>query len=360
MTKSSKKNIVVRLEASKKMGLGHILRCLNLISIFPNQFHFIFLIKADGDQSDIQKLLKEKGHQLILLDENLNWTEDQQKTIETIKNTDAIAFINDLIYFDLLDQPEFIHDYVKLVSDAVPTCFTITLGDPRVYKYYADLVINPNPTLGKTESDFKNEKGKTLFGSQYFLAHPRFQEFDFKSKEIKEKAENILVSIGGSDPFKVTNKIADLLKSMDSVNIRILIGMSRSPEEREFFQKIQKVNPNIQCLEFTNNMAGEFYKADIAIVGEGNIKFESALSGTPTILITQFDHDSDPVNYYKSQGTSIYAGRGDQFDQKAFLDTLTELINNKEKRQELSQKGFENYNPEGAKMIFETYIKPSI
>ena len=356
----SKSNIVIRLDASKEIGLGHLVRCLNLIKVFPDIYNYIFVIRKSEEQTEIIDLIKNSRYSVILLSESLTLIEDIAQTNSLIQGHGAVAFINDLITYDCLNYSDYIYKYTKAIKKQNTSCITITFGDSRIINYYCDLVIIQNEIRENSETNYNNKLGIVLYGSKYLISHPNYQNIDIANRVIRSKAKNIVISIGGSDPFKLTNKLVETLSLMKGVCVRVLIGLNRSQEDRAFFKKIESESPFIKFLEFTENVGEELYNADVAIVGEGNIKFEAALTGTPSLLITQFDHNSDPINYFREQNVSVYAGRGDNYDGRQFLAILIGLMNNKEKRKELSGYGLAKYTSNGAENIYKEFIKPLI
>ena len=124
-----KKQILIRADASSKIGLGHVFRSLGLYQILKLKFKVTFITKS--------------------LNEFL--INDKEFNVKVIENeSDFCKFINPT-HIVVLDGYHFDYNFQKTIK---PKCFKlICVDDHKDVKYFCDYVINHGPTF--RISDFK-------------------------------------------------------------------------------------------------------------------------------------------------------------------------------------------------------------
>ena len=96
---------------------------------------------------------------------------------------------------------------------------------------------------------------------------------------------------------------------------------------------------NFHCIPFSNDFLKSAAWADIAITGEGLIKYETAAIGTPTLMITQFDHDSDVILRFIEKGATEYLGRADRLTQNDMTKSIHDILKDQKLRTSLVKRG---------------------
>lgn len=354
-------NIILRLEASHKKGLGHLMRCINLCSHFPIAPQLHVLLKKEAQQTAILELLKKNNCKFLLLDTDISQEEEIEQVFAYATAHASRLIITDLCHWEILHQEDYLYQYHQRLKERCQSAiYVFSIEDARLRKFSSDLVLLPNPVSDQVPDYEADAACEVIYGNEYYIANPIFNVYSFDERTIKPIAKNILVVIGGSDPYNITFKLAQVLKDFKQQTIRLIIGLSRSKEEKELFAALELAHDNIEVLAFTNNIVEQFLWADVAITGEGNIKFEAALTGTPTLLLTQFDHSSAPVAYFISKKTCLYLGRGEDFDEAAIRESIKQLLASLALRKELSQNGIHTFSANGGSAIYTNYLKDII
>ena len=102
----------------------------------------------------------------------------------------------------------------------------LVIDDVGKYKYkHANIILNQEPN----DYFFRDKYSKNsilLLGTEFILIRNEFLNYN-KIKSISNKCKNILISIGGTDPNRVTTKILDSLKnSKHNLNFKIMLGLN--------------------------------------------------------------------------------------------------------------------------------------
>lgn len=343
-------HVVCRAEASNRIGLGHLVRCINLLQAFPIPVEISFVLTKQEGQDSIYNLLESRGIHFELIPAGTEPVNDAVETAVIAKQKEAAFILTDICTADIIAAPNPMLEYhILLRAEGVaPVC---AIGDSRLFKYGADVAVIPYPKMEGSPEMSQN----TLFGLDYFIAGPAFIGRDFSTREIASKGTKVLAVVGGSDPFGVTPVIAEGLMLFDAgdVEARIILGAAMADSLKQEVHEICAGSQHIELLDFTDDMCEQFLWCDVAIVGEGNVKFEAAMTGTPAVLITQFEHDSPPIRHFNNLGCAKYIGAAQEQDSKRIFEYLSALLADREQRQNLADKGRVAVDNKGASRIFE-------
>ncbi len=140
---------------------------------------------------------------------------------------------------------------------------------------------------------------------------------DFKRREkINKQVENILVSMGGSDPDNTTEIITKSLENTDK-SITIVLGPMFKHKD-----KIKNIaTKNMTILENIKDMKTLMENADIGIASAGATLFEMISTGLPCISIAVSEQQISNTTNAGKDGYAIDIGR------KPTIEKILETIN---------------------------------
>lgn len=255
-----KKKILIRVEGHKKIGLGHIYRCLQIAdSLIDHEICF-----AISNYSDLGiKKLEDSRYKYVVL-------EDETQINSLIQQWRPNIIIN-----DILNTSE---EYIKSLKKYARVINFEDLGDGSIY---ADATINDL----YTQSPSNNSAANTFWGSSYYIIRDEFLLAE--QPHFNDKVKEILVVFGGTDPGNLTEKTlrALLMANLPSdSHVTIILGLGY-----EDFSKIEKmtVDTNICVCQNVASISSYMEKADLAISSQGRTMLELASLGVPTILMAQ-------------------------------------------------------------------------
>ena len=268
------KNVLFRLDVNKRLGMGHMSRCLDLSSKLKKyNIDSYFLLKNNSDISKFNNELQER----IFTFSNSSLKSEITK-IRELNN--KIKF--DCLILDLKKLPE--KNFFKQLKKKIKI---IVIDNTEENSFLADLVIWP----------WANEQYVKKIGNQdlkKFLIGTKFMQLGFTTKKIsKNKIPNsILISMGGSDKRNLTYKIVkSFKKSSTKFHLGIVIG--------DFFtdyKKIFQIIRNDDRFSIIKNQSGLLsimseYK--IGIFSFGITVCEAFYSGLPSIVLSHsYENDS--------------------------------------------------------------------
>ena len=277
------KNVLIRCDASQEIGLGHIVRCMELAKQLQKQnLNILFAIKPH--QIAIQAL-DEKGFKY---------------TCATLENFNYETWIKDLINTHAIDT--FIGDIrddfpVKLIHHMKNNnILTVAIDEPSSYAKECDFAFYPP----HADIDKKQYKGSIYQGLEYIILR---EEFYQSSQKIKNEIPKILVMMGGTDSENITLKLIQMLDKSDKHFILQVILKNLHQNYEELTRFAQNSNHTIIIDDSVSNMAEYLNQIDFAIVRFGTVVYELIAKNTPAIHLNLGNENQ--YNYFKENNFAI-------------------------------------------------------
>ena len=277
--------------ANNKTGYGHLNRCISLSSSFKtNHWSSNFNILGSTDPIKLIKNTKL----------NRNFYISSNNLIKSTFSKETGYFKSKIVVLDithplmLSNKKKFI-DWIKfLYLESNKLVVIDSIGSSSVnylikrLSFKVDLLIIPYIT----NLEFpKNTKIK-LFGPKYFIFSDFYKKL--KKRKINHKAKNILVSCGGSDPYNITLSILkNFIHAENSFNIRVIFGPLFKKSLISSVKKLKGLDKHkVKYYQSPLHLCDHMLWSDLTIATSGLTKYELALSGTPSALISidKFHH----------------------------------------------------------------------
>ena len=310
--------IAVAIESSHTRGMGHLFRSILYVEKLEKEhMKYVYLI---NDDKNSRKVLDARRIEYILVDYNnmnINWER------EIIEKYHIDIWIND----------KFITNETMAKRIKAENVFLVIIDDVGDGELYADLHFVGNVSF--TKNDFKCKK--LYSGSQYIIMNPEIAKYI----KTRENVNRIIVTLGGSDPFSVTNSVVDELLRTDYL-FDVLIGPnSRCKEYLEgindgSFKLFQNVPSAIEL----------FSNYDFAISGGGISPCEMAACGIPSMIIANASHEINTGNKLQELGCSLFLGNFSEWDRNKIWKIKDLDI------KRMSQRGICNFKADALENIF--------
>jgi UDP-2,4-diacetamido-2,4,6-trideoxy-beta-L-altropyranose hydrolase len=316
--------VVIRADASLKMGTGHIMRCLTLAQALQEKGavvdficrehlgHLIEFIETKGfivhriplheqglitEQSDVPSINSASTQQHCS-----KATRPGQPVIDTLFHS---SWLGSTQYQDAQDCMNVLRvlnpDWLIVDHYALDETWQVLLevhyhklmviDDLGDRQHICDLLLDQNH--GSTVGKYQNLVPKhcqILAGSHYALLRPEFaqwREVSLKRRQRNGAIQAILVTLGGVDPDNYTELVLQKLaqtKLEQSTEIIVIMGAT-APH----FESVKKQAENMKITTIVKNnvtnMAELMANADLAIGAAGATTWERCCLGLPTIQI---------------------------------------------------------------------------
>ena len=319
--------------ASFKYGIGHFNRCLSLADKLKNSnINFIIFIDQKSKNKILQKKLKYNILFLKFPSDNL------QKKLKKIGSIDQTIFDISNNYFasSILDKNLFFNAFREISKKTILLDGGYNESLLRKNKeLHFDLVISPYvDKYVKVKKDIKKINGHKFF----ILNTNNFLKLGRK-RFILKKAENILISCGGSDP---ANQSLLTLRALNFINKKLKVKLIIGPYfAKKYINELVslKLNKNINC-KFIKNKSNIFpyaYWADLAIISSGLTKYEFLAVGTPCVSISINKPHKLITEIFEKKKTLVSAGISPK--EKKLSKIIEDLLLNYKLRKLISKNG---------------------
>lgn len=307
--------VVFRLRANARVGAGHIYHCLELADELADQ-RLRFLLR-DCDPF-VEALVTEHGYPFL--------TEtDLPADLESLAGPGRNLVLN-----DVLDTTER-----EVLAERAAGFSVVNIEDLGPGARLADWVVN---ALYPIENG--NGNGVVAAGGAAY-ATLRSEFHDLPEKEIRPRAERVLITFGGTDPHRLAARCAKLLNGRIDAELKVIIGPGASDEG---------FPDDIEVRRHVRSMAAEMMAADLVLTSAGRTVYEVAAAGTPVAVLAQSARDATHAHLSFSSGV-IFLGVGPLVDDEHVVGVVRRLLEDYELRVELSERLRASVDARGAARI---------
>ena len=277
-------NVFIITEGGKDIGFGHIVRCTALYEAFKEKnITPGFIINRKGG---IESLLKNRSYMMF------DWLNDQEKLFRKIANADIIVIDSYLADIRLL----------KRISSLARA--TVYFDDNKRLDYPPGIVINGCVDAEKLK--FPQREGvKYLLGAKYTPLRKIF--WNIPQKKITKKMKNVLITFGGNDTFRLTEKVLNyMVKQYPALNKDVIVVEGFKDFKR--IERFKSGKVNFIFAPTAEKMKRIMFNADCAICAGGQTLYELARIGVPCIAIRVAQNQINNINGWKKRNFIEYAG----------------------------------------------------
>lgn len=316
---SAVQRVVIRVDASIEMGMGHLMRCLSLARAFANDgVSVFFLLRSHA--AGMTRLIEGEGHAVRLLPDPdrrlgdaavkgtahahwlpVTWQQDAEQTLEAIDRIGAIDWL-------IVDHYALDARWERLQRQRVPRILAI--DDIADRDHDCDILLDQNLAV-EMERRYRGRlpaKCRPLLGPSYVLLRPEFAEQRKLVTGRNGKVDRILVCYGGSDPGNETAKALSAIKSLSPPSFAVDVAIGLSNPHVDSITRLCREMTRAELYRGADNMAELMRRADIAIGAGGVMSWERCCLALPTIAVGIADNQTGALTALASSGAVTYLG----------------------------------------------------
>jgi UDP-2,4-diacetamido-2,4,6-trideoxy-beta-L-altropyranose hydrolase len=329
--------VVVRVDASTEMGMGHLMRCLSLArDLAEDGANVFFLLRSHAAR--LTGLIEGEGHSVRLLPDPerrpdtpaadgtayahwlpTSWQKDAEQALEAIDHIGPVDWL-------IVDHYALDARWERLQRKRVPRIFAI--DDLADRNHDCDILLDQNLVLDM-EHRYRGHLPpacRPLLGPAYALLRP---EFAGQRKSLigrSGKVRRILVCYGGSDPGNETAKALSAIKSLSLSWLAVDVAIGLSNPHADSIAGLCREMPLAELHRGADNMAELMMRADLAIGAGGVMSWERCCLALPTIAIDIADNQTGALTALAGRGAVAYLGSASSVTVDQIAGTLQSML----------------------------------
>lgn len=348
--------VVFRVDASRKLATGHVMRCLTLADeLISQSANLKITFVCCPLPQNLKQLLNQRQIALIELGYDIdspdwNQAKDSDNCISIFKTLDHIdLLIVDHYYLDISWQKALAPFFKKL-------CIIDDLADRHHQANY--LVDQTFGRLGLDYMPWLNPECQTLVGADYTLLRKTFLANRNKAKNIRASVDcikRIFISLGGVDEHNTSSKIIHFLanafetKLLPLFEIDLVIS-SAAP----YLAQLHSLSQQYAWLKLhvdTQAIAELMLAADLAIGASGSTTWERCCLGLPSLAIVLAENQQLINRNLAMKGALTNLGHYSELNQERLISEIQYLNQNNDAYQKMAEQAFDCSDGAGVQRV---------
>ena len=308
--------IYIRTDGNSKIATGHLVRCICIAQALESLEKKVCFLVSDHTSADLLKDLSSSifPRYTFSIDvqilrtafyNNMESELAELQSLLTNKTNDTDRANSNLI------KPVVFVDSYYVTSNYLSTLRTFAhvayMDDLRAFEYDVDLVINYDVIPVSKQKEYAQAYANiptTLLGAGYT---PLRRQFQNKEVTLSNTFQNVLITSGGSDPYRFTELLASYLLSQNlEITLHIVVGkLFTNTKELESLAS----NNSAICLHYNvSDMASLMKQCDYAVSAAGTTLYELCALGIPCISFSMAENQKIMAETFSDTGAVPYAG----------------------------------------------------
>lgn len=313
--------VLVRADAGRELGTGHIMRCLALLDTLAAKALFV----CSDIEGHLADLIVARGHRAHLLKADIDIVQDAAETA-------ALAVDADLVIVD-----HYLLDYTWERMMPAPVMVIDDLADRK-----HDCVVLLDQNLGRRDADYDGlvpDSCARLTGPHHALLRPEFAQARPAALAARATrtgpARNVMIVMGGTDAPNATGWVIAQMAQMDlpeQMTVTAVLGTT-APNLNAVRESLRTLPCKTELLVGTNRMAELMARSDLAIGAAGSTSWERCVVGLPTVIVVIADNQISGASALAASGAARQVALNRNYDLK---DAIAPLLAGGEDRMRMA------------------------
>jgi len=336
-------NVVFRADASARMGIGHLMRCLTLAEALRErdvQIRFVCREHA----GNLIALLQQKAIPVMVLpapvakdtaysEDYATWlgvtqAEDAQQTIEALNGDEPDWLVVDHYGLDIEWEQRLRPHASKLM----------VIDDLANRHHDCDILVDQNYSAEGEQryAGFVPDTCGLLVGPRYALLRSEYATYRKTLHTRDGKVRRVLVFFGGSDPQNMTGMALEALSHPNLKYLEVDVVVGTNNPHRQFLEQLALHRPFTTLYEPRPHLADLMAKADLALGAGGATTWERMCLGLPTIVTSIAENQCPGAEALAAVQLIHYVGHASEVTPESLSKAVIELVSNPGRLTELS------------------------
>jgi UDP-2,4-diacetamido-2,4,6-trideoxy-beta-L-altropyranose hydrolase len=332
--------LLFRTDASVSMGTGHVMRCLALAQAWQDAGGDAVFAMAEATPA-IEARLRIERAKILRVRVAAGSADDAACTLDSAQREGAAWVV--------VDGYQFNSQYAPLLRAGGLKVLQVD-DNGEASPHAADLVLNQN--LHAREGLYRDRAAHTrlLLGTRYVLLRREFAFWRKRAFAISGRARRVLLTMGGSDPDNVTERVLKFLLAEPGLELTVAVGGS-NPHLASIEKMVEQASGPVRLLKDVSNMPALMVWADLAVAGAGTTSWEMCMMGLPAALCVLAPNQENIASELARAGAAVNLGSVGRNGTGQAATMLHELIGSESQRAKMSARGRELVDGRGAQRV---------
>lgn len=301
--------VVFKTDGGKKLGLGHINRCLSIAKKLNEKgIHCSFFIT----NKKTKKIIEANGHKVFVLK-----GEDPKDVSKILRKEKCKILIVD-------SKKNSTSNLLKIIQGNI---FSILVDNIKAFKH-ANLVILPG-----VKEQFNKQIQNSLIGPELVLIDPNF----INKKNLKRNS-SLLLSGGSSDKYNITSKfVSAFAKSKHNFKLIVILGKFYDYDDE--IRKLVENDERFVILKDPKNIVKLMKTCSLGIITFGITIYEAAASRLPVCVLAHSKENDMAAKRMVIHDWFKYLGKYDEINYDKVVDNIIKISKNKDLLKKMSKAG---------------------
>jgi UDP-2,4-diacetamido-2,4,6-trideoxy-beta-L-altropyranose hydrolase len=337
--------VLFRTDASQRIGLGHVARCLTLAeSLRERGVQTGFITRRN--QGDSIDLVSDHGIPVLELPSlestidagagyaawlGVSQEIDAEQTIEALRGEPTDVLVVD--HYGIGARWE------RLVRPYADTLMVV--DDLADREHDCDILLDQNYSAsggGDRYAGLVPEGCRMLIGPRYALLRPEYLHHRASFDQRPRKPPRVFVFLGGADPDNVTGMALEALSEPNLLGTEVDVVVGASNPHRDALVKQASDRALTRVHGPRPHLADLMAAADIAIGAGGGSMWERMCVGLPSVVIAIADNQRPACEALAEQGLTRYAGFHRQVTVESLNHELSGILQSDQEQQSHSER----------------------
>ncbi len=277
-----------RVDSNKKIGMGHLMRCIAIAKACEKKGMQPFFILADNENVDILKVNKIDFCVL-----NTQWDNmiSEKGVIEGV-------LLKDISYL-IVDSYCVTDEYLRYLENFVPLMYVDDTQDSDDIYPVSAVLHYSEFSEEKYRKKYEKTKTKLLVGFDYVPLRQEFQDLSWSSRE-----KSIMITTGSTDPYNIMGKVLEqCIGNNELIEYKFHVIVGSMNINVDFLNSLAGKCDRIILHRNVSKMSEYMLKSQIAISAGGTTLCELCACRIPTIAFSFVDNQ---VEFTKKMGEKNY------------------------------------------------------
>ena len=354
-------NVVIRADASTRMGTGHVMRCATLAHSLEDRGatprficrdHPGSLIAWLGDKWDVRVLPPPPDSPSVTGDDYAAWlgvaeSADAEETIAALSGDRPDWLVVDHYSLGLAWETQLRPHAGRIFA----------IDDLEGRRHDCDALLDQNfPAPGSAARRILSIGCQPLIGPRFALMAPAYARQRAAGRRRDGRVRRVLVYFGGADPANMTAEALTALAAPEFSHLMIDLVIGTNHAHRRTLEAQAAGQANVTVHGTRPHLADLMDRADLAIAAGGTTTWERLCLGLPSLVVTIAGNQRPANDALASAGLIVHAGEGGAVRAPAIRASLKSLLEDRDCLLTLAARGQALVDGQGAGRVADVLL----